>query len=315
MRRIFAKNALVSHAVSGFCTGMKTFLPFLFVATFAASIQAKDFHLYYLGGQSNMDGYGFVSELPENLKTETMEDVWIFHGNMGKDGQKADGRGKWTELKAGHGRNFKSDGTTNTYSDRFGAELTFARKLKELHPDQNIALLKYSRGGTSIDADAGAAERFGCWDPDWAGGEGDGKGINQYDHFLATLNYAKQDKDIDNDGENDRLIPVGILWMQGESDAQELEVANEYLANLTELMNLIRKDLDGENIKIVIGRITNWPVWTHGDVVRKAQADFVTADKNAALVTSTDEYGNSDKWHYDTAGYLDLGEKFAEAFK
>jgi iduronate 2-sulfatase len=67
--------------------------------------------------------------------------------------------------------------------------------------------------------------------------------------------------------------------------------------------------------KIAIGRITDWEVWTHGEVVRQAQADFVMEDGNAALVTSTDEYGNSDKWHYDTAGYIDLGEKFAEAFE
>ena len=43
------------------------------------------------------------------------------------------------------------------------------------------------------------------------------------------------------------------------------------------------------------------------------QASFVEADPIAALVTSTDSYGNSDSWHYDTAGYLDLGEQFAKA--
>ena len=41
--------------------------------------------------------------------------------------------------------------------------------------------------------------------------------------------------------------------------------------------------------------------------------DQLSEDPAAALVTSTDNYGYSDPWHYDTAGYLDLGEKFAEA--
>ena len=54
-------------------------------------------------------------------------------------------------------------------------------------------------------------------------------------------------------------------------------------------------------------------VWEYGEIVRAAQAEFVEADGNAALVTSTDEYGYSDPWHYDTAGYLDLGRRFAEA--
>jgi iduronate 2-sulfatase len=29
-------------------------------------------------------------------------------------------------------------------------------------------------------------------------------------------------------------------------------------------------------------------------------------------VTSTDGYGYSDKWHYNSAGYVDLGKRFAE---
>lgn len=109
------------------------------------------------------------------------------------------------------------------------------------------------------------------------------------------------------------MIPAGILWMQGESDAQEPEVAEEYEENLRELMTCIRRDFGNEDARVVIGRITDWEVWKLGDVVRAAQAEFVRKDGNAALVTSTDSYGNSDKWHYDTPGYLDLGRKFAEA--
>jgi hypothetical protein len=33
----------------------------------------------------------------------------------------------------------------------------------------------------------------------------------------------------------------------------------------------------------------------------------------AALVTTTDTYGYSDPWHYDSSGYLDLGKQFAVA--
>jgi iduronate 2-sulfatase len=185
--------------------------------------------------------------------------------------------------------------------------------MQKAHPDRNIAIIKYSLGGTSIDPEASAAERFGCWDTEWSGGEGAGKGINQFDHFLATLKNARADKDIDDDGEPDKLIPAGILWMQGESDAMEPVVAEEYQENLADLMEEIREAFG--DTKIAIGRITDWEVWTHGEVVRKAQADFVAEDGNAALVTSTDEYGKSDKWHYDTAGYIDLGEKFAGAFE
>jgi hypothetical protein len=250
--------------------------------------------------------------------------VMMFHGNQGLDGQPVDGRGVWAELRPGHGTGFTSDGKENRYSERFGVELSFARRMKELHPETNIAIIKYSRGGTCISADAGARERFGCWEPDYHSDVPNGN-INQYDHFLATIRNAMSVSDIDGDGEADTLHPAGILWMQGESDAGEEVVAQKYEANLKRLMDLLRASLREDDIRVVIGRISdsgkddyeqanaNGKVWNFGDVVRKAQADFVARDENAALVTSTDNYGYSDPWHYDSAGYLDLGKQFADA--
>jgi hypothetical protein len=278
---------------------------------------AKAYKLYYLGGQSNMDGYGHNAELPKGLG-EKLEGVLIFHGNTAEDGQPVDGRGRWTKLRPGHGAGFSSDGQANKYSDRFGVELSFAAKLRELEPDTPIAIIKYSRGGTSIDA--AAAGGFGCWEPDFAGGAGSGQGVNQYDHFLATLRGALTARDIDGDGEEDQLLPAGILWMQGESDAAYgPEIALRYEANLKRLADLIRAALHSDDLPIAIGRISDsgkdpdGKVWDHGPVVQAAQAAFVERDGRAALVSSTGKYGYSDPWHYDSAGYLDLGERFAEA--
>ncbi|MBD3268089.1 hypothetical protein GF373_15600 [bacterium] len=290
--------------------------------TFCVSVAGTDYYLYYLGGQSNMDGYGYVKELPRKLN-QPVEDVMIFHGNTGQDTQPVDGKGVWAELRPGHGVGFTSDGEKNTYSDRFGIELTFARRLRELHPGEPIALIKYSKGGTSIAVDA--AGQFGCWDPDFEQGQGAGKGVNQYDHFLATVRHALSHKDIDRDGEADRLIPAGIVWMQGESDAAHGQaIAQEYRANVTRLMDLIRAAFRHDDLPVVIGRISDsgndkkygdndGRVWNHGDIVRTAQALFVNNDPYAALVTSTDQYDYSDPWHYDTAGYIDFGRQCAAA--
>lgn len=291
---------------------MKIFIYlFLLIAITIVSVEAKEYDLYYLGGQSNMDGYGYTEELPKEL-SQPVAGVMIFHGNTLHDGGEVGGKGVWATLQPGHGVGFSSDGTANKYSNRFGVEITFATKLKKLRPNRDIAIIKYSRGGTSIAMDASAAERFGCWDADF-------NGVNQYDHFLATLRYALSHPDIDGDGDADTLNPAGILWMQGESDANEEAVAKRYEANLKRLMDLIRAALRVDDLPVVIGRISDsgkeeddGKVWDYGSIVRQAQADFVAKDTAAALVTSTDGYSYSDKWHYDTAGYIDFGKQFAE---
>ena len=283
----------------------------------ADSVSAKTYRVYFLGGQSNMDGYGYVNKLPQDLN-QPVPGVMIFHANPAPDGVPVDGRGIWSTLKPGHGAGFKSDGKANVYSNRFGVELTIAQALKKQAPEENIALIKISRGGTSLAIEA--AGDFGCWDPDYEKGTGKGRGINQYDHFLAGMKRALQTQDIDQDGQLDTLVPAGIVWMQGESDAvYSEEIARQYEANLKRLMDLIRATLLTDDLPVVIGRISDsgdnpeGKVWKHGEIVRAAQAAFVENDKRAALVTSTDRYGYSDKWHYNSDGYLDLGRKFAQA--
>jgi len=292
----------------------------LLLALVPALLSATDFHVYYLGGQSNMDGYGYVKDLPSDLKKPS-DDVYIFHGDPAPDTVTRGGRGIWAPLQAGHGVGFSSDGKSNTYSDRFGIELTFVRKLKELHPERRFALVKYSRGGTSIDERA--ARQFGSYEPDFMGGDGDGAGVNQYDHFLATIRNAFEEPDIDGDGAADRLIPAGILWMQGESDgATRLAIAEAYEHNLSRLMNLMRAALRVDDLPVVVGRISDsgndkqdGRVWNHGPVIRAAQQAFVDSDPAAAIVTSTDDYAYSDPWHYDSKGYIDFGARFAEGLE
>ncbi|MCK5148131.1 hypothetical protein KAR48_15355 [bacterium] len=293
---------------------MRCFSTAVLLVMFAAGhAGATDYALYFLGGQSNMEGYGYVSELPAELSSD-QAGVMIFHGNIGSDNTTVDGRGLWHMLRPGHGTGFSTDGKVNHYSERFGVELTFAKAMRASHSDQPVAIIKYAKGGTSIDTDA--AGNFGCWDADYSYGSA----INQYDHFLATVRNATAVSDIDGDGENDRLIPSGIVWMQGESDAcYSLDIAIRYQQHLHTLMNLIRTAFRSDDMPVVIGRISDSGndddgiVWKWGNVVRQAQVDYVKADGNATLVTSTDDYSYSDPWHYDTAGYIDLGKQFASA--
>lgn len=268
--------------------------------------------VFVLAGQSNMNGFGYNKDLPNDLKT--FKDVYIFQGNSVPDGDLNGGIGKWEVLKPGNGTGFKTDGKTNTLSDRFGLELSFAKRMKELFPNDKIALIKYAREGTSIDSVARAD--FGCWDADFHGKNG----INQYDNFLKTVKNALSETDIDGNGKRDEIIPSGILWMQGEGDASYDEaIANRYYSHLKALMNQMRAALLTDDLPVVIGKISDsgknekGRVWNTGELVQYAQEKFVKNDKNAAIVRSTKKYNyGNDPWHYDSSGYINLGKNFAE---
>lgn len=282
------------------------------VACSSVSAEGTTYKLYYLGGQSNMEGYGYVEELPEALAAGS-EDVLIFTGQMALDNEKHGGVGTWQRLQPGFGRGFKTDGKSNQLSDRFGPELLFGQTMVQRVPGRKIAIIKYALGGSGLAEGVG----YGNWHPDFS----DGAGLNQYDHALTTLRNAFAHADIDGDGAADRLVPSGIVWMQGEADAyQSQAAADEYRANIERLMGLLRAALRVDDLPVVIGKITDSGMADDGSVmdyiatVQQAQKDFVSDDACAAYVTVTDDLGYlEDAWHYDTEGFIRMGTAFAEA--
>ena len=278
----------------------------------SSAAPAAEYDLYFLGGQSNMEGYGHEAELPEAL-AGSFDGVWIFAGNDAMDDDASGGLGLWAPLTPGFGLLFASDGKTNTLTDRFGPELTFAARLQENKPGTPIAIIKYARGGSSLARDISGD--FGDWDPDYPG-------LNQYTHALATIRSAWAAIDIDGDGEPDQLSPRGIVWMQGESDAyNDVESALAYEANLSRLMDLLRAALRQPDLAIVIGKITDSGrdddglLMDHIAIVQEAQEIFAENDRCASFVTVADgfEYPADDPWHYTTDGYLEMGTAFADA--
>lgn len=277
--------------------------------------QAKEYRVYYLGGQSNMDGFGSVGELTDEQQ-RPVDGCQIYRGQIRAPGTEPDGAGVWASLRPGFGWGFSCDGNENTLSDRFGPELSFGAEMQRLYPDEHIAIIKYSCGGSSISLETGGA----TWDIDDRRVKDGHVGINQYDHALKSIDNALSVGDIDGDGEADTLIPCGIVWMQGESDGMHEGAAEDYGDDLARLMELLRASLRVDELPVVIGRISdsgvqggNDPVWKFGKLIRDAQSKVCEMDPAATLVTSTDSYGYSDPYHYDTAGFWDLGLQFAGA--
>ena len=285
---------------------------FLTIALFLFSpiLHAKTYHVYFLGGQSNMVGFGFNSQLPQALNVQEST-IRIFSGAPRMDEKEGGGDGAWVALQPGLG--LSSDYKNGEYilSDRFGPEVSFGHAMQKLTPQENIAIVKYAWGGTAL---VDGVSGYGSWDPNVFK-------VNQYDYFLNTVGKALGSADIDGDGVEDTLVPAGIIWMQGEADAFNNEsAAVNYLNNLNMLMKLMRAALHDNQIPVVIGRITDAKsgqqkaVMQYSDTVRKSQEVFTRLDKCAALSTATEglEYADGDDWHYRSEGYVTMGSDFAE---
>lgn len=283
-----------------------------FASLLSCSTMADEYLTFFMAGQSNMDGYGYVSELPSDLVKE--QDVMIFHGNGVFDNQDNGGVGKWGKLKPGHGTGFKSDGKSNTLSERFGAELTFANAIQQQYPNKKIAIIKYAVGGTGLALNTG----YSNWYPNFT----EGSGLNQYDFALETIKNAYAVSDINGDGKSDTLKPMGIIWMQGEADAHASEAsANAYLTNLTTMMNLFRAALREDDLPVVIGKITDSEmgeedIMPYIDRVHLAQQLFVESDNCAIYMSNSDTYTyGDDPWHYTSESFIQMGKDFALSYK
>jgi hypothetical protein len=293
---------------------IRSIVGYALMACLISVANAADYKLYYLGGQSNMEGFGYSDKLREDLARPS-PDVMIFTGQMALDNETHGGIGIWETLQPGHGTGFKTDGESNQLSDRFGPELLFGQTIVKHVPASRIAIIKYAFGGSGLADGVG----FGNWHPDFS----TGAGINQYDHALTTLRNALAHTDIDGDGVTDRLIPSGIVWMQGEADAYDSQAAaDDYRVNIERLMDLLRAALRVDDLPVVVGKITDSGMSEDGTVmdyietVQRAQQDFVTSDDCAAYVTVTDDLAYlDDGWHYDTDGFVRLGTAFAEAMR
>jgi hypothetical protein len=178
--------------------------------------------------------------------------------------------------------------------------------------------VKYAKGSTFLDS---VGTKYGCWDPNFKLGNG----VNQFDHFIATWEHAIAVNDIDGDGKEDKLIPAGIFWIQGESDANHSDpnVSKRYQAHLTRMIAAMRKEIGVKDLPFIVGRIAisadakikphpphRYP---YGKVVRQAQKKVADKDSNVVMI-STDDLGWRDPFHYSSDGYIKLGIWFADAY-
>ena len=96
---------------------LKAFM-LVFITLLIACNSSKELDIwkvYYFGGQSNMDGYGYNSQLPDSLK-KRIPNSMIFNGKRDNVGSSKGSIGIWSCVELGRGNMFQTDGASNYLS-------------------------------------------------------------------------------------------------------------------------------------------------------------------------------------------------------
>jgi hypothetical protein len=247
----------------------------LVVPTMPARAEIK---VFLMAGQSNMVGAGYTSQLksPYNA-TQPDVKIWKYTGS-------------WISLSPSFG-----DETDPPLSGRFGPEISFGYTIDHLFPDDDIYLVKYAVNGTTLSYD---------WDP------------MRTDGLYNTLKTRAKAALANLTSAGKAYTIAGMLWMQGETDAKDLGSANAYQANLEEFITKVRADFSASDMKFVIGRIS--PPWaTYTGKVRTAQQAVAAKMTNVSWFNTDDlpiMDPNEPNYHYNSAGQIELGIRFANQF-
>lgn len=165
----------------------------------------------------------------------------------------------------------------------FGPELSFGARAGA---SGKVGIIKVTVPATSLAND---------WSPQVAG--------SLYFKTLDAVQTAKTTRPVK---------VVGVLWMQGESDAQDAAMAGNYGANLTAFVQSMRRDLGDQTIRFAVGRV-NPPAdqgFPYAAAVRAGQ-QAVSLPGYAWFDCDDLELG-PDALHFTTAGQIALGNRFAD---
>jgi MYXO-CTERM domain-containing protein len=282
---------------------------------------ADEVRVFILAGQSNMAGLGDGSMLTGDLAEQRQ--VWYDHHNPD-----ARNGGSYADATSTDWEPLAPMGTNELY----GPELTFGAALQEAFPNDRIAIVKMSQGGTNI------IEHWGRGlgpDPD-----GNTYKSQLYHALLGTLDSAdysgatalaypnemgRLDRAIarlDADGVDYAI--AALIWMQGENEAS-WSAAFQYDVLLADFVAAIRQDLGIPDLPVVVGRVSDNLYSDNGGpvpadrsdnvtAVRAAQVAWAEADANARWIDTDDFVAVDDGWHFDSAGYQTMGRRMADAY-
>jgi hypothetical protein len=242
------------------------------------SSREKQIEVFVLAGQSNMQGWqGNAEHYPRGgaYRDRQVKFYWETPGHSSS-------QGNWTFLQPQGGR---------FPAGHFGPEVTLARQFIDLQ--RSPAIFKYSLGSTSLARD---------WKTPGEGG--------MYDKMVSELKSAMTL--LAQDGLKAKIR--GFFWVQGESDAETLEMAEAYEARLHQLIRHFRRVVarDAE-LPVVLGVDEQHPYVKMQPRVVEAQ---VSLARNIGFADYSSMVGleKADATHLTPKGLEEHGRRLFSAY-
>lgn len=239
----------------------------------------ENIDLFIWAGQSNAQGYaGDAAGYPEDEEGIDRDILlnYTVHGN-------ASSNGNWIPMQPQKGR---------FPAGHFGPEVSFARELKK--EGYNPAIFKYTRGGIGLEKD---------WK---APGEG-----GMYDAMVADLKPAIQELEDRGYGVHIR----GFIWIQGETDAGDVEAAKKYEKNLIQLIAHLRSEVvKNDSLKVILGVDEQHYFVVERPIVLEALQKIAQRDTNI-IYTTMHGLPKADVTHLTPSGLVTHGHRIFKAYK
>ena len=112
----------------------------------------------------------------------------------------------------------------------------------------------------------------------------------------------------------------GILWHQGESDADSLETAESYKERFMPFIDSLLTDIGISNIPIILGELGEFLV-KNGDgclyshIVNEQLKDICSGDKYFAFVSAKGLTDNGDFLHFNAKSLREFGIRYAKVWE
>lgn len=105
----------------------------------------------------------------------------------------------------------------------------------------------------------------------------------------------------------------GILWHQGESDAN-LKNVTLYQKRLERLLSTFREIIKDQRLPVFIGELGSYATNERWKIINEQINAYAASDSIAYVIKTSDLKDKGDKVHFNAAGQREIGKRFAQKY-